>query len=101
MTHLQVKGEYDLVITINLWLLFFQALSDEANELLPVFNKTSSKHYRASVGTHDWSAPALHALNQPVGMRQFTTLNHKGRISLRWRYDNLFKIIFPFSATTF
>lgn len=64
-------------------LCHYKALSDEANELLPVFNKTSSKRYRDSVGTHDWSAPALHQLNQPVGMRQFTTFNHKGRISLR------------------
>lgn len=64
-------------------IIYLKALSDEANELLPVFNKTSSKHYRASVGTHDWSAPSLHPLNQPLGMRQFTTINHKGRISLR------------------
>lgn len=64
-------------------IIYLKALSDEANELLPVFNKTSSKHYRASVGTHDWSAPSLHPLSQPLGMRQFTTFNHKGRISLR------------------
>lgn len=33
-----------------------QAFSDEANELLPIFNKTSSKFYKTStVPTGDWS----------------------------------------------
>ena len=34
----------------------FQALSNEANELLPIFNKTSSKFYRTQVSTTDWSS---------------------------------------------
>ncbi|XP_071040443.1 pyruvate dehydrogenase (acetyl-transferring) kinase, mitochondrial isoform X1 [Parasteatoda tepidariorum] len=63
-------------------IIYLKALSDEANELLPVFNKTSSKHYRASVGTHDWST-SLHPVNQTMGMRQFTTFNDKRRISAR------------------
>lgn len=33
-----------------------QAFSDEANELLPIFNKTSSRFYKAAVPTGvDWS----------------------------------------------
>lgn len=32
-----------------------QAFSDEANELLPIFNKTSSRFYKATVPTGDWS----------------------------------------------
>ncbi|GFY10326.1 [Pyruvate dehydrogenase [Trichonephila clavipes] len=47
-------------------IIYLKALSDEANELLPVFNKTSSKHYRVSVGTHDWSTPTLHQLKIAV-----------------------------------
>lgn len=43
----------------NHWHLFFsdfvQAFSDEANELLPIFNKTSSRFYKATVPTGDWS----------------------------------------------
>ncbi|KAL5274853.1 PDK2 family protein [Megaselia abdita] len=35
--------------------IYLKALSDEANELLPIFNKTSSKFYRATVPTGDWS----------------------------------------------
>ncbi len=31
-------------------IVYLKVLSNEANELLPVFNKTSSKHYRAAVG---------------------------------------------------
>lgn len=34
-----------------------QALSTEANEMLPVFNKASSKHYSSTVGARDWAAP--------------------------------------------
>ncbi|XP_073846796.1 pyruvate dehydrogenase kinase isoform X2 [Musca autumnalis] len=36
-------------------IIYLKALSDEANELLPIFNKTSSKFYRATVPTGDWS----------------------------------------------
>ncbi|XP_067140853.1 pyruvate dehydrogenase (acetyl-transferring) kinase, mitochondrial-like isoform X1 [Centruroides vittatus] len=39
--------------------IYLKALCDEANELLPVFNKTTSKHYRAVVSRHDWSIPVL------------------------------------------
>lgn len=35
--------------------IIFQAFSDEANELLPIFNKTSTKFYKATVPTGDWS----------------------------------------------
>jgi len=36
-------------------IIYLKALSDEANELLPIFNKTSSKIYRTTVPTGDWS----------------------------------------------
>lgn len=36
-------------------IIYLKALSDEANELLPIFNKTSSKIYKATVPTGDWS----------------------------------------------
>lgn len=44
----------------NLSIRFFlhllkQAFSDEANELLPIFNKTSTRFYKATVPTGDWS----------------------------------------------
>lgn len=34
----------------------FQALSNEANELLPIFNKASSKFYRTPLPAADWSS---------------------------------------------
>lgn len=38
-------------------IIYLKVLSSEANELLPVFNKTSSRHYTKAVqGTHDWSS---------------------------------------------
>lgn len=40
-------------------IVYLKVLSSEANELLPVFNKTSSKHYTTSLGTHDWSSGSV------------------------------------------
>lgn len=41
-------------------IIYLKAISDEANELLPIFNKTSSKFYRATVPTGDWSNQVKH-----------------------------------------
>ncbi|XP_019630067.1 PREDICTED: pyruvate dehydrogenase (acetyl-transferring) kinase isozyme 3, mitochondrial-like isoform X1 [Branchiostoma belcheri] len=38
-------------------LIWLKALSSEANELLPVFNTTSSRHYGMNIPTSDWSSP--------------------------------------------
>ncbi|CAG0919485.1 unnamed protein product [Notodromas monacha] len=38
-------------------LVYLKALSSEANELLPIFNKATSKNYETSVQTSDWSVP--------------------------------------------
>jgi PREDICTED: similar to pyruvate dehydrogenase len=35
---------------------YLKVLSSEANELLPIFNKTSTKHYKEIMGSHDWSS---------------------------------------------
>lgn len=35
-------------------IIYLKVLSSEANEVLPVFNRTSSKHYRTHTGTHDY-----------------------------------------------
>jgi len=57
-------------------LIYLKVLSSEASELLPVFNKTSSKHYKSVVGSHDWSSGVSSGMNgtntnneQPLGMR--------------------------------
>ena len=51
--------------------VYLKALSSEASELLPIFNKTSIKHYREATGNHDWSSstPASEytAANQRFG----------------------------------
>lgn len=36
-------------------IVYMKALSNEANELLPIFNKTSSRFYRTTIPTGDWS----------------------------------------------
>lgn len=38
-------------------LVYLKVLSDEANECLPVYNKTSSKIYQSDVPVSDWSSP--------------------------------------------
>ena len=35
--------------------IFMKANTEDANELLPIFNKTSSKQYRAAVPAADWT----------------------------------------------
>jgi len=36
-------------------IVYMKALSNEANELLPIFNKTSTRFYRSTMPTGDWS----------------------------------------------
>jgi len=38
--------------------VYMKALTHEANELLPVFNKTSTKQYKSAVPTADWTDPS-------------------------------------------
>ncbi|CAH0552107.1 unnamed protein product [Brassicogethes aeneus] len=47
--------------------IYMKALSNEANELLPIFNKTTSKFYRTVVQTGDWSNQATN-----IGDRQLS-----------------------------
>lgn len=37
--------------------IYLKVLSDEANECLPVYNKTSSKIYESDIPVSDWSSP--------------------------------------------
>ncbi|XP_050297439.1 pyruvate dehydrogenase (acetyl-transferring) kinase, mitochondrial isoform X2 [Anthonomus grandis grandis] len=48
--------------------IYMKALSNEANELLPIFNKTTSKFYKTTVQTGDWSNQSAH-----IGDRQIST----------------------------
>lgn len=51
-------------------IIYMKALSNEANELLPIFNKTSSKYYRATIPTADWSNAS-----SSMGARHMTCSN--------------------------
>lgn len=42
-------------------IIYLKALSSEANELLPVYNKTCQRQYSTPVQTHDWSSQASSA----------------------------------------
>ncbi|XP_022706058.1 pyruvate dehydrogenase (acetyl-transferring) kinase, mitochondrial-like isoform X1 [Varroa jacobsoni] len=37
--------------------VYIKAISNESHEKLPIFNKTSSKHYNMVIGSNDWSSP--------------------------------------------
>lgn len=50
-------------------IIYLKALSSEANELLPVYNKTCQRQYSTPVQTHDWSSQVHSALF----MRPFST----------------------------
>eukprot|EP00092_Neocalanus_flemingeri_P015056 GFUD01016262.1.p1 GENE.GFUD01016262.1~~GFUD01016262.1.p1 ORF type:complete len:415 (-),score=97.98 GFUD01016262.1:272-1516(-) len=39
--------------------VYLKALTHEATELLPVFNKTSTKQYKSSIPTADWTDPTF------------------------------------------
>ncbi|CAG7834893.1 unnamed protein product, partial [Allacma fusca] len=39
-------------------IVYLKTLCNEATELLPIFNKTSTRHYTASIPTADWSSSA-------------------------------------------
>jgi pyruvate dehydrogenase kinase 2/3/4 len=54
-------------------IIYLKAISEDANELLPVFNKTSTRHYKTSVQSCDWSS-------QPIsssGHRNYCTTSAK------------------------
>lgn len=55
--------------------IYMKALSNEANELLPIFNKTTSKFYRSSIQTGDWSNQATH-----IGDRQISINTKKHQL---------------------
>ena len=39
--------------------VYLKTLTNEAMELLPVFNKTSTKQYKSAIPTADWTDPAF------------------------------------------
>eukprot|EP00092_Neocalanus_flemingeri_P031193 GFUD01033885.1.p1 GENE.GFUD01033885.1~~GFUD01033885.1.p1 ORF type:complete len:417 (-),score=100.00 GFUD01033885.1:217-1467(-) len=44
--------------------VYLKALTHEATELLPVFNKTSTKQYKAAIPTADWTDPSFSGVRQ-------------------------------------
>merc|ERR1719370_2398521 len=37
--------------------IYLKTLSSDATELLPIFNKTTSKYYKTNTSQSDWSSP--------------------------------------------
>ncbi|XP_076241186.1 pyruvate dehydrogenase kinase [Calliopsis andreniformis] len=57
-------------------IVYLKALSNEANELLPIFNKTSSKFYRTPVSNTDWSSHCVTGMATRQ-LRMSQTIGHK------------------------
>lgn len=53
-------------------IIYMKVLLNEANELLPIFNKTSSRFYKATIQTGDWSNQSI-----IMGARNFAHSNPK------------------------
>ncbi|XP_076257778.1 pyruvate dehydrogenase kinase isoform X1 [Rhynchophorus ferrugineus] len=49
--------------------IYMKALSNEANELLPIFNKATSKFYRSTLQTGDWSNQTTHIGDRQISMQ--------------------------------
>ena len=47
-------------------LFFYQALSTDSVEKLPVFNKTALRHYKFSQEADDWCVPSKEPLDLAV-----------------------------------
>ena len=44
--------------------VYLKACTDDATELLPVFNKTSTKQYKSAIPTADWTDPTFCGANR-------------------------------------
>ncbi|XP_066974969.1 pyruvate dehydrogenase (acetyl-transferring) kinase, mitochondrial isoform X2 [Macrobrachium rosenbergii] len=56
--------------------IFLKALSSEANELLPVYNKTCQRQYSTPIQTHDWSSQGHSAMFvRPFSTNSLNKLN--------------------------
>ena len=44
--------------------VYLKALTHDATELLPVFNKTSTKQYKSAIPTADWTDPTFSGANR-------------------------------------
>jgi pyruvate dehydrogenase kinase 2/3/4 len=53
--------------------VYLKALSEEANEMLPVFNHSSSRHYRAPLPSRDWVS--FHS-SSPARARHLSTMTN-------------------------
>jgi len=58
--------------------VYLKALTHEATELLPVFNKTSTKQYKSAIQTADWTDPTFSGVS-----RGFTPPTSPGSSSTR------------------
>merc|ERR1719481_530396 len=62
--------------------IFLKAETHEANELLPIFNKTSSKQYKAAVPTADWTGSSS-SMNTGAFKRQSYGRGNRSEISAK------------------
>ena len=56
-------------------IIYLKVLSSDANELLPIFNKSAYRRYKKNVANHDWTSSIIQVNNgestsadQPLGI---------------------------------
>lgn len=54
---------------VKAFIFLIQALSTEANELLPIYNKMSTRFYKTTEQIIDWRSTCSHS---PISKQQFT-----------------------------
>ena len=71
--------------------VYLKALTHDATELLPVFNKTSTKQYKSAIPTADWTDPTFSGANRGNEHEVATQALSKSLRSLGLVYTYLFR----------
>lgn len=56
--------------------VFLKAMSEDANEMLPVFNHSSTRQYRSPMPSRDWVSFGGGTSSSPARARHMATLAH-------------------------
>ena len=61
-------------------IVYLKAKETEAGELLPIFNKTSTKQYKAAIPTADWTDPGSSmnsSVHYHIGRKRFHPIENR------------------------
>merc|ERR1719350_2123999 len=74
--------------------VYLKTLTHEASELLPVFNKTSTKQYSTAIPTADWTDPSFTATGRaPIQVNKVITATRNQKSDLLRGKNNFLFLI--------